>query len=89
MFEPDPLPLYICIEGKAVVGPLTGTNSSLVETAILLLACYYTYNMEYPDQKNMYIFLEASMLKSHDALKGRVTILKLFNSLNHWTLKIL
>ena len=84
MFQPDPLPLYICIEGKAVVGPLTETNSSLVETtAILLLACYYTYNMEYPDPKNMYIFLETLMLKSHDALKRRVTILKLLNSLNH------
>lgn len=75
-----PDPLYICMEGRTV-GPAL-RNSTLLDAAVLLLACYYTFNMQYPQNKNVFLFLEAVLLDKTDHLKGRVSLLKFFNALN-------
>lgn len=69
ILRPDPL--YICMEGKTVVGPLK--NATLLDAAVLLLACYYAFNMQYPQQKNVFFFLEAVLLDKTDDLKGRIS----------------
>jgi hypothetical protein len=73
-------PLYLASEGE-VVFKLGNTN--LVRCLLTLTAAFYVFNMKYPNRgKNMYEFVEATLLNNTDNAKKRVTINMLLQNMN-------
>ena len=69
-------PLYIAAVGKTVA-KLSGTSVSLPMALVLLMGCYYVFDISYPNKaKNIYLFLEASLLENTTEARKRVVLQK-------------
>ena len=72
-------PLYLAAKGSVI---LKFPNPSLMHALVVLTASYYVFNIQYPAQeKNMFTFVEATLLQNVDAAKKRVAINKLLQEM--------
>jgi hypothetical protein len=73
-------PLYVVAEGCIL---LVLNNTNLINGLVSLLATYYVFNIKYPNKgKNIYSFLEATLLNNVTDARKRVTINKLLQELD-------
>ena len=72
-------PIYLAVEGQTIGGALK--THSLVEAPIVLIAAYYTFNIQYPTYCNVYPFLEAVLFDNSHIIKGKVVVHKVITCL--------
>lgn len=64
------------MDGMIVTGPI---KSCLLDATIILLAVYYTFNVQYPTPCNLYPFFEFCLFGNNNAIKNKVVINKILS----------
>ena len=71
-------PIYLAVEGQTIGGALK--THSLVEVPIVLIAVYYTFNIQY---SFLFPFLEAVLFDNNHIIKGKVVVHKVITCLQY------
>ncbi|XP_028418061.1 uncharacterized protein LOC114542873 [Dendronephthya gigantea] len=72
-------PLYLVAEGEVII---KFPNTGLINALVVLLAAYYAFNIKYPNKgRNLFSFIEATLLGNFEDAKKRVSINRLLKDM--------